>query len=114
MDSNGYVTIIDKLSIWEYCKIGGPGIFLYGGFIFIYVYAFSELMNENKYAIIWQVATALIGVGFVIYFGDWFGASKLLPWISSFLITYFIISVAITAWLVYSTNKQTSQLSTSF
>ena len=92
-------------------KIGSPGMFLYGGFIFIYVYAYSELMDGNKSAIIWEIITALIGIGFVIYFGDWFGASKLFSWISYFLIVYFILSAAVTSWLVYSASKQTSQLS---
>ncbi len=94
-------------------KIGSPQMFLYGGFVFIYVYAYSELMDGNKSAVVWEIVTAFIGVGIVIYFGDWFGASKLFPWISSFLITYFIFSAAVTGWLVYSTSKQTSQLSVS-
>ena len=92
-------------------KIGSPKMFLYGGFIFIYVYAYSELMDGNKYAIVWQIVTSLIGMGIVIYFGDWFGASKLFTWVNHFLIVYFILSAAVTSWLVYSINQQTSQLS---
>jgi len=94
-------------------KIGSPQMFLYGAFIFLYVYAYSELMDGNKYAVVWELATALAGVGFVIYFGDWFGANKLFPWISSVLIFYFILAAAITGWLVYLSGKQTSQLSVS-
>lgn len=94
-------------------KIGSPQMFLYGAFIFVYVYAYSELMDGNKYAIVWEMTTALAGIGFVIYFGDWFGANKLFPWISSFLVFYFILATAVTGWLVYSSSKQTSQLSVS-
>ncbi|MDN3655831.1 sterol desaturase family protein [Ferruginibacter paludis] len=94
-------------------KIGSPQMFLYGAFIFLYVYAYSELMDGNKYAVVWETITALAGIGFVVYFGDWFGANKLFPWISNFLVLYFILATAITGWLVYLSGKQTSQLSVS-
>jgi hypothetical protein len=94
-------------------KIGSPQMFLYGGFVFMYVYAYSELMDGNKYAIVWEIVTALVGVGIVIYFGDWFGASKLFSLVNYFLIAYFILSAAVTGWLVYSIDQQTSQLSVS-
>ncbi|MDB5280103.1 MAG: sterol desaturase family protein [Ferruginibacter sp.] len=94
-------------------KIGSPQMFLYGAFIFVYVYAYTELMDGNKYAIVWEMITSLAGIGFVVYFGDWFGANKLFTWISNFLVFYFILATAITGWLVYSSGKQTSQLSVS-
>ena len=30
-------------------NIGSPDMFIYGGFVFIYVYAYSELMDGNRY-----------------------------------------------------------------
>ncbi len=92
-------------------KIGSPQMLLYGVFIFIYVYAYSELMDGSQNAIIWEIVTAVTGIGFIVYSGDWFGATKLFPWINAFLITYFIISAVVTGWLVYSINKETSPLS---
>jgi alkylglycerol monooxygenase len=93
-------------------KIGSLKILLYGGFIFIYVYAYSELMDGNTYAIVWEIVTAFTGIAFIVYSGDWFGANKIFTWANSFLIPYFIFSAAVTGWLVYSI-KPVSPLSVS-
>ena len=37
-------------------KIGSPGIFYYGGFIFLAVFAFTELMDRNRYAHFFEIA----------------------------------------------------------
>ncbi len=79
--------------------IGKPAIFIYGGFIFLMVYAFTELMDGNKYAIVWELAKNVMGAGIIFYYGDWFGASQFLPWISYVLYGYFILSSIMTIWL---------------
>ena len=40
--------------------IGSPNMFMYGGFIFLFVYAFTELMDGNKYAIVWEILKAVL------------------------------------------------------
>ena len=94
-------------------KIGSPNMFIYGGFIFVYVYTYSELMDGNKYAFVWEIAKDLLAISFILYFGDWFGASKHFPWVNSFLISYFIISAAITCWLMYAPGKESQTLKVS-
>jgi hypothetical protein len=61
---------------------------------------------------LWEIITAFTGIAVIVYSGDWFGAGKLFTWANSFLITYFILSAAVTGWLVYSI-KPTSRLSVS-
>jgi alkylglycerol monooxygenase len=90
--------------------IGSPGMFIYGGFVFIYVYAYSELMDGNKYAFAWEVLKAIIGIAIIYSTGDWFGANKFFPLMSSILVGYCILSVAVTGWLVYATPKETAPL----
>ena len=80
--------------------IGSPGMFIYGAFVFFYVYAFSELMDKNKYAVLWELLKSLIGIGIIYYYGNWFGAGKNLPGINIILIAYFIASSLIAAWFV--------------
>lgn len=87
-------------------KIGSPDMFIYGAFVFIYVYAYSELMDGNRLAVFWEIVKAAIGISAIFYIGDWFGANAFLPWISNILIAYFVISVAITGWLAFSTEKE--------
>ena len=56
--------------------IGTPGIFYYGVFIFIYVYAMTELMDNNKQAWAWELVKLTIGM-YLLYFNNgWFDISK--------------------------------------
>ncbi|MBN8858191.1 MAG: sterol desaturase family protein [Sphingobacteriales bacterium] len=79
--------------------IGSPGIFIYGGFIFLYVYAFMELADGNPYAIVWEILKGAMGTGIVLHNGNWFGAA--MPGLQIALLGYFIVSVAATGWFVW-------------
>lgn len=83
-------------------KIGSPGVFYYGGFIFLSVFAYTELMDRNRYALILEMAKSSLGL-YAIYAtgGDWFGAranaGAWYVWITG---TYFVISAVVTALFV--------------
>ncbi|SFP71857.1 Sterol desaturase/sphingolipid hydroxylase, fatty acid hydroxylase superfamily [Parafilimonas terrae] len=81
-------------------SIGSPAMFIYGAFIFIDVYAFTELMNRNKYALAWELIKCIAGIGIIYYYGNWFGADAILSWINIALIVYFIIALIATIWFV--------------
>jgi sterol desaturase/sphingolipid hydroxylase (fatty acid hydroxylase superfamily) len=91
--------------------IGKPYIFIYGLFAFVMVYAFTELMDGNRYAIVWETVKAALGIGVIFYLGDWFGANAFLPWVSNVLIGYFVLSVGVTGWLSFLKEKETGKLS---
>ncbi|MFN9950904.1 MAG: sterol desaturase family protein [Bacteroidota bacterium] len=75
--------------------IGNPGIFLYGGYIFLSVYAYTELMDRNARAWIWEaVRTAYVGI-ILLQTGDWFGLSGWIPNVAPLLIIYHLLSVFI-------------------
>jgi alkylglycerol monooxygenase len=78
--------------------IGSPGMFIYGGFIFLFVYALTELMDGNSYALIWELARALAGTVIIIFTGDWFGVTDKMPGIKYLLLAYFILSFLLTVW----------------
>ena len=73
--------------------IGSPGIFIYGGFIYLFVYALAEMMDRNKYAAVWELLKAIAGTVIIFYFGDWFGAGKYISMINYLMPCYFIISI---------------------
>ncbi|MEZ5029503.1 MAG: hypothetical protein R2765_12060 [Ferruginibacter sp.] len=75
------------------------------------VYAFTELMDGNRYAIIWEIIKVVFGIGIIFYLGDWFGATAFLPWINIVLVVYFVLSVIITAWLSLIKEKKQVQVS---
>ena len=91
--------------------IGSPAMFVYGGFIFLYVYALTELMDGNRYALGWEIAKTILGTGILYYTGDWFGASAWLVWIKYLLIVYFIFSCVASAYFTIKGIQKKSDLS---
>ncbi len=94
----GVLLILISWLFGNLASIGSPAMFVYGAFVFIYVYAFTELMNKNKYALAWEFIKSAAGIGIIWYYNDWFGAGKQLSWIDAALIAYFIISFLVTGW----------------
>jgi len=88
-------------------------IFWYGAFVFLSVYSMTELMDRNPYAIGWEILRCGLGVGFIVYQDDWFGASAYLSSIKYILGSYFILSVIITGSFVYKHYKEDRQLAVS-
>ncbi|MBG9377590.1 sterol desaturase family protein [Panacibacter sp. DH6] len=82
--------------------IKSPGIFVYGGFIFLMVYAFTELMDRNPNAFYWQLLTNFYGVGAIIYFGDWFSITKTLHVSNTVFYAWFIFSQCVYAWFAFA------------
>jgi hypothetical protein len=83
-------------------RIGSPNVFYYGGFIFLTIYAFTELMDRNPTALVWEIAKNAIGIAIILYLGDWFGSNALLPGVQFAMIAYFAIASIVTAWIVKS------------
>jgi sterol desaturase/sphingolipid hydroxylase (fatty acid hydroxylase superfamily) len=86
--------------------IGSPGIFVYGGFSFLFVYAFTEMMDGSSHAYVWEILKAAAGIGILFYTGDWFGISALNPILKYLILVYFIASLAIVLWFTYSKRRQ--------
>lgn len=79
-------------------SIGTPGIFVYGLFVFLSVYAYTELMDGNANAWVWESVKNMLGVGIIATWGDWFGASQYLTISTAMVAAYFFISTVGTAW----------------
>lgn len=80
--------------------IGSPGIFWYGAYVFVAVYAYTELMDRNPYALFWETLKNGYGIYLLFSTDYWFGSHKLLPGLHYVILTYFILATLITAWLV--------------
>jgi alkylglycerol monooxygenase len=89
-------------------KIGMPNIFVYGGFLFLCVFAYTELMDRNPYAWAWEALKNVIGL-FVIYQNGWFGMSETMPWGTVALASYFVLSSVVVALFVRSLTFYSSQ-----
>ena len=85
--------------------IGKPEIFIYGGFVFLFVYALTELMDRQEGAIIWEALKMAFGL-YALYHSGWFGAASQYPWVNGLLATYFVLSFAGTGYFVYKHYRE--------
>lgn len=72
--------------------IGSPGIFLYGAFIFLFVYSYTEQMDQSGNAWIWDLLKTIFGLTILIQSSDWFGLKSFLPQAPWIIGSYLIIS----------------------
>ncbi len=81
-------------------------IFWYGGFIFLSVYALTDLMDRNSTAIFWEAARCGLGLFFLYKQNDWFGASGYHTLVPYLLLGYFIVSLVVTGWCVIKHRRE--------
>ena len=92
--------------------IGVPGMFIYGAFAFLHVYAFTELMDLNKNAWIWETLKNIFGLTIIFYTGDWFGISSINPLLKYVIEAYFVFATVATVWFAFGEVKTYSNLQT--
>ena len=88
-------------------RIGAPNVFIYGGFIFLTVYSYTELMDRNRWALVFEILKNALGLGLIFSMRDWFGATSTLTYGIG---AYFVISTLITAYFVLIEFKNEDEL----
>jgi alkylglycerol monooxygenase len=101
-----FILLMTSYLFGNIAKIGSPNIFLYGIFIFLSVYAITDLMDENFSAIFWEALKNGFGIYLIYQQSDWFGISSISLSISKILIFYFIFSTIVTIWLALKRQKE--------
>ena len=91
-------------------KIGSPGMFWYGGIVFLSIYAYTELLDRSKYAIVWEFLKNALALSILYIQKDWFGVSSMLPGAQYMVAAYFLLSTVICAWLVFKTLPDDKQI----
>ncbi|ULQ57838.1 sterol desaturase family protein [Flavihumibacter rivuli] len=86
--------------------IGTPLMFYYGAYVFLMVYAYTELMDRSPYAWVWETLKNCFGLYLLMQQGDWFGASALIPFIKPMLVAYFIGSTLVVLWFVKENARE--------
>jgi sterol desaturase/sphingolipid hydroxylase (fatty acid hydroxylase superfamily) len=81
-------------------------IFWYGGFIFLSVYALTDLMDRNTSAIFFELLRSGWGLAFIYQQHDWFGATTYFTPIQYLLAAYFMVSILLTAWFALRHRKE--------
>ncbi len=81
-------------------SIGLPNIFIYGLFIFVSIYSYTELMDLNKFSIVWETTRLVFGISILFYWGDWFGLNKYFSLGNYFILAYLVISFLLNFYFV--------------
>jgi alkylglycerol monooxygenase len=82
--------------------IGFPLMFLYGGFIVVFVFALTDFMDANRSFILWEALKLTYGFSVLWYVGDWFGMEANVVDSNRWLLGYFVISWVVTLLLAKS------------
>ncbi|TRX03668.1 sterol desaturase family protein [Flavobacterium gawalongense] len=80
--------------------IGLPNVFIYGAFIFVTVYSYTELMDARKISILWEILRFAFGIAIIAYLGDWFSMNQLFPLANYIIIGYLTLSLIATIYFV--------------
>ncbi|WP_026763179.1 sterol desaturase family protein [Sediminibacterium salmoneum] len=86
-------------------SIGSPGIFYYGLFIYIYVYAFTELMDGNTNAWAWDLLKLSIGGWLMWNTRGWFGIEQLHPILPYIIGIYLFVSFLLSIYFRKESNR---------
>lgn len=81
-------------------QIGLPAIFVYGAFIFVTVYSYTELMDMRKFSVLWETLRLVFGIGILFYHGDWFGLNAVFPYGNYIVSGYLALSLLVNIYFV--------------
>ena len=87
--------------LFHFAKIDFPNLFYYGAFIFLHVYAYSSLMDKERYAWVFELGKSLVGLSLFYVAGSWFTMSSILPFGNILMVVYLIISPLVVAWFCF-------------
>ena len=86
--------------------IGMPNIFIYGAFLFLTIYSYTELMDTRSSALFWEGLRLLFGIAIILRLGDWFGLNGLTPYGNYVIIGYLLFSLLATVYFVFVIFKK--------
>ncbi len=89
--------------------IGSPEIFMYGAYVFLGVYAYTELMDRSRYAIVWEALKNVYGLVMLAKTGDWFGIRNYVAGAPYLIAAYFITATLVTGWFVAKHLREDQQ-----
>ena len=94
--------------------IGMPNIFIYGAFLFLTIYSYTELMDTRSSALFWEGLRLLFGIAIVLRLGDWFGLNGLTPFGNYSIIGYLLFSISVTVYFVFFVFKKVPAATTNY
>ena len=88
--------LVTSYLLGNIATIGAPNMFIYGAFIYVFVYALTDLMDGNRSAVFWELLKCCFGAAILLYTGEWFGLNHSFPFASRILLIYLVSSLLVT------------------
>jgi sterol desaturase/sphingolipid hydroxylase (fatty acid hydroxylase superfamily) len=85
---------------YNIAAIGLPVISIYGLFVFLTIYSYTELMDKNRFSVYWETVRFLFGLAILYYFGDWFGLNSLFLEGNFIVVSYLLLSLVMTVYFL--------------
>lgn len=76
-------------------------LFTYGAYLFIHVYSYTSLMDKDSNVIWLETIKSIIGLSLVWIIGDWFQIDETVPFGTSIIIVYHMVSVVVVFWIFF-------------
>ena len=86
--------------LYKIVEIGTPGVFIYGGFMFLMVYSYTTLMDRDSNAIWMEAVKSVLGLLIIFISGSWFGLDQMIPGGTILIAAYFVLSALVVAYFV--------------
>ena len=65
---------------------------LYAIFLYVSIYSLTSLMDQDSFAWLFEIGKALLGLYFIVTYGDWFYITDYYDYATIYLMIYFIVS----------------------
>lgn len=105
-----FVTLFFVSYLFYYiAQIGMPKIFVYGFFIFLSIYSYTDLMDKNRSAVFFELTRFFLGIVIITLYGDWFGLNSIIYWGNIIIIVYLIVSLVATLYISSYEKKQAAR-----
>lgn len=91
--------------------LGFVNALAYGAFLYLSIFAFTMLMDQSRFAWIVESIKSALGIGIILWSGDWFLANQWIPGLSYFFLIYYLFSAIIVTYFRFTEiNRSASKM----
>lgn len=80
-------------------------LLLFGLFVFLTIYAYTELMDRNDKAVGWELLACLCGIVIIYRMGSWYDADHIVNGITYIVMLYFAVSFLYSLYFSYASRN---------
>jgi sterol desaturase/sphingolipid hydroxylase (fatty acid hydroxylase superfamily) len=78
---------------YNFSAINTAELMLYGGFIFLGIYGYTSFMDGVAYGFWIEASRSILGMVFLLFYGNWFVTSGSMIWVRPTVFIYFLITL---------------------